>query len=339
MKKLSFFEKFLFLINTLVAFLFLISLGLPYVKPTLFSYFSIFSLFTPLIISLNILFMFFWIAKLKKQFMLSLIVLLLGNDSLKSFVNFSNNSKFIADNEFSIISYNVRLFNIYNWIKKDNVTTKIKDFLKNKNADIICLQEYQNVDFKLDNYLYMYEKLRGDNLKYGQAIFSKYPIINKGSIDFNSPSNNAIFSDIKINNDTIRIYNIHLESFSFEKEIELRELNKNNEKIMNDVSKTFIIQQNQVELIKKSIKKSPYRVIVSGDFNNTAFSYIYKELSSNLNDSFKEKGNGFGITFNYNFIPLRIDFILGDKSFKINYFKTHNINLSDHEPIFSQFKY
>ena len=108
---------------------------------------------------------------------------------------------------------------------------------------------------------------------------------------------------------------------------------------MNDVSKTFIIQQNQVELIKKSIKKSPYRVIVSGDFNNTAFSHIYKELSSNLNDSFKEKGNGFGITFNYNFIPLRIDFILSDKVFKINNFKTYNINLSDHEPIFSQFTY
>ena len=35
-----------------------------------------------------ILFMFFWIAKLKKQFLLSLIVLILGNDSLKSFVNF-----------------------------------------------------------------------------------------------------------------------------------------------------------------------------------------------------------------------------------------------------------
>ena len=339
MKKLSFFEKFLFLVNTLVAFSFLISLGLPNVKPTFFSYSSIFSLFTPIIISLNILFMFFWIAKLKKQFLLSLIVLILGNDSLKSFVNFSNNSKFIADNEFSIISYNVRLFNLYNWIEKDNVTIKIKEFLKNKNADIICLQEYQNTNFNLDNYEYQYEKLRGDNLKYGQAIFSKYPIVNKGSIDFNSPSNNAIFSDIKISKDTIRIYNIHLESFSFEKEIELSELNKNNEKIMNDLSKTFIIQQKQVELIKKSIKKSPYKVILSGDFNNTAFSYIYKELSRDLNDSFKEKGNGFGITFNYNFIPLRIDFILSDKVFKINYFKTYKINLSDHEPIFSQFTY
>ena len=108
---------------------------------------------------------------------------------------------------------------------------------------------------------------------------------------------------------------------------------------MNDLSKTFIIQQKQVELIKKSIKKSPYKVILSGDFNNTAFSYIYKELSRDFNDSFKEKGNGFGITFNYNFIPLRIDFILSDKVFKINNFKTYNINLSDHEPIFSQFTY
>ena len=66
---------------------------------------------------------------------------------------------------------------------------------------ILCLQEYQNTDFNLDNYDYKYEKLRGGNLKYGQAIFSKYPIVNKGSIDFNSPSNNAIFSDIKISND------------------------------------------------------------------------------------------------------------------------------------------
>ena len=59
MKKLSFFEKFLFLVNSLLAFSFLISLGLPHVKPTLFSYSSIFSLFTPIIISLNILFMIF----------------------------------------------------------------------------------------------------------------------------------------------------------------------------------------------------------------------------------------------------------------------------------------
>ncbi len=339
MKNLSFFEKFLFLINSLIAFLFLFSLTIPYVKPSLFSYLSILSLFTPIIISLNILFIFFWIAKLKKYFLLSLIVLIIGNDSLRSFINFSNNSKFIGEKKISIISYNVRLFNIYNWIHDENITSKIKNFLVDRNADIICLQEYQNSKFKLENYPYLYEELRGINLKYGQAIFSKYPIINKGSINFNSPSNNAIFSDIKIDNDTVRIYNIHLESFSFNRNFELSEINKNNDSIVNNISNTFIKQQNQVELIIKSINKSPYKVIVSGDFNNTAFSYIYKEISQNLNDTYKEKGNGLGITFNYNFIPLRIDFILTEKIFKTNFFKTYKINMSDHEPIYSELTY
>ena len=106
-----------------------------------------------------------------------------------------------------------------------------------------------------------------------------------------------------------------------------------------NISNTFVKQEAQAKLINNSIKTCPYNVIISGDFNNTAFSYIFNELSDDLNDGFKEKGNGFGITFNYNFIPLRIDFILFDKVFKINHFETHNINLSDHEPIYSEFTY
>ena len=84
-----------------------------------------------------VLFLFFWIAKLKRQFILSLVVLIIGIDSLRSFINFSNNSRFLGGNEISIISYNVRLFNIYKWIEEDNVNIKIRDFLKIKNFFII----------------------------------------------------------------------------------------------------------------------------------------------------------------------------------------------------------
>ena len=339
MKNLSLLEKFLFLINSFSAFLFLVSIIIPYMKPSIFSQFSIVSLFSPVIIIINILFLFFWIAKLKKQFLLSLIVLIIGMDSLRSFVNFSDNSKFMGDSKISIISYNVRLFNIYKWIKDDKITLKIRDFLQEKSPDIICLQEYQNFEFKLDDYPYVYEKLRGNNLRYGQAIFSKHPIVSKGSVNFNSLSNNAIFADIKIQNDTVRIYNIHLQSFSFEKSNEIIEINQNNVKVIDDISNTFIKQQQQVEMLVNSITKSPYKVIISGDLNNTAFSYVYKQLSNDFNDAFKQKGNGFGITFNYNYVPLRIDFILTQKLFKINKFQTFKLNLSDHEPIYSEISY
>jgi len=336
MKSLTFFEKILFYINSVLAVLFLISLLLPYVKPSIFPLLSILSLFSPLIIIINILFVFFWITKLKKEFLLSFIVLAIGYGTVVKFVNFSNNTQYISENSLSVISYNVRLFNLYKWIDRVGVDEEIYSFLQDENTDIICLQEYKKNNLQLSSYNYSYEFLRGKNSNYGQAIFSKFPIINKGSIDLESNSNSAIFSDIIIRNDTIRIYNIHLQSFTFDKNIQLSDINSKNNIIVGSVSNTFIDQQNQVEILQKHIEKCPYKLILSGDFNNTAFSYTYNKLKDNLNDSFIKKGNGLGITYNYNFIPMRIDYILLSKDFRVNKFKTYKINLSDHEPIFSE---
>lgn len=336
MKSLTFFEKILFFINSVLAVLFLISLLLPYVKPSIFPLLSILSLFSPLIIIINILFIFFWITKLKKEFLLSFIVLAIGYGTVVKFVNFSNNTQYISENSLSVISYNVRLFNLYKWIDRVGVDEEIYSFLQDENTDIICLQEYKKNNLQLSSYNYSYEFLRGKNSNYGQAIFSKFPIINKGSIDLESNSNSAIFSDIIIRNDTIRIYNIHLQSFTFDKNIQLSDINSKNNIIVGSVSNTFIDQQNQVEILQKHIEKCPYKLILSGDFNNTAFSYTYNKLKDNLNDSFIKKGNGLGITYNYNFIPMRIDYILLSKDFRVNKFKTYKINLSDHEPIFSE---
>lgn len=338
MKNLSFLEKFIFLVNSILAVLFLISLVIPYIKPSIFPYFSILSLFSPLIILLNILFIFYWIAKLKKQFLLSVLILLIGYNSVLAFINFSNNSSYMTENKVSIISYNVRLFNLYNWIDENDIEDQINSFLVDKSPDIICLQEYRGNIIDLPNYPYRFEFLRGNNIKYGQVIFSKFPILNKGSVDFSSMSNNAIFVDLKIHNDTIRFYNVHLQSFALENEIDLSTMNTiQNKEIITNLSNTFITQQRQVDVLRNSIDNSPYKNILSGDFNNTAFSYTYKNLINGFKDSFMLKGNGLGITFNYNFIPLRIDFILVDDNFRVNQFKTYKINLSDHEPIFSEF--
>ena len=338
MKNLSFLEKFIFLVNSILAVLFLISLVIPYIKPSIFPYFSILSLFSPLIILLNILFIFYWIAKLKKQFLLSVLILLIGYNSVLTFINFSNNSSYMTENKVSIISYNVRLFNLYNWIDENNIEDQINSFLVDKSPDIICLQEYRGNIIDLPNYPYRFEFLRGNNIKYGQVIFSKFPILNKGSVDFSSMSNNAIFVDLKIHNDTIRFYNVHLQSFALENEIDLSTINTIQKKeIVTNLSNTFITQQRQVDVLRNSIDNSPYKNVLSGDFNNTAFSYTYKNLINGFKDSFMLKGNGLGITFNYNFIPLRIDFILVDDNFRVNQFKTYKINLSDHEPIFSEF--
>ena len=96
MKNLSLIEKLFFFGNSIAAFLFLVSLLLPFINPLLFPYLSTLSLLTPFLIFLNFLFVFFWVTKLKKHFLLSMLILLMGYGFVFNFINFSNNSLFVC---------------------------------------------------------------------------------------------------------------------------------------------------------------------------------------------------------------------------------------------------
>ena len=338
MKKLNFFDKLIYILNSIFAFILILSYLIPKIKPSILSSLSLISLLIPIIFVVNMLFVVYWIVKLKRQFLLSFIILLLGLNYVKSFINFSNNSEYVGGEKISIMSYNIRMFNIYSWIKKTGVKDSIADFINKTNPDIVSIQEYNNVEnFNLIDHPFKYMSLSGENTKYGQAIFSKFPIINSGEIKFRKSTNSAIFSDIKVGYDTIRLFNIHLQSFKLKSDIDISSINNDSSRLINSFSDTFRIQQDQAEIVMQEINRSPYKVVVSGDFNNTAFSYVYNLIKSDLKDSFFEKGNGLGQTYSFNSIPLRIDFILVDKSFKVNNFKTFKFAYSDHFPIFSEF--
>ncbi len=153
MKKLNFFDKLIYILNSIFAFILILSYLIPKIKPSILSSISLLSLLIPMIITINVLFVIYWIVKLKRQFLLSFTILLLGYNSIKSFVNFSNNSEYVGGNNISVMSYNVRMFNIYNWIKKTGVKDSIANFINKKNPDIVSIQEYNNVEnFNLKNY-------------------------------------------------------------------------------------------------------------------------------------------------------------------------------------------
>jgi endonuclease/exonuclease/phosphatase family metal-dependent hydrolase len=235
------------------------------------------------------------------------------------------------------MNYNVRLFNLFEWIPDTLVKQKIVNFITEKQPDILSMQDYRPDEALHLNDYYKYEELSGKKVKNGQAIFSKYPIIKSGSLEFPNTSNNAIYADIVKNGDTIRIYNVHLQSLRIDPTSVKLDL-ETSENLFNRVSNTFKLQQSQTELFLAHKNKCPYKMIICGDFNNTAYSYVYKEIKGDLQDAFVEAGNGFGRTFNFKFFPVRIDFILIDDSFTINAFKTFDIQLSDHYPIMAKIK-
>lgn len=333
MKKLSLINKIIYFINVVFAILLLLSYVLPFVAPKTFSVLSVLSLGVAFLILCNALFFLYWLIKLKKQFLLSLIILLIGYISFGSLYKFSSSKNIKNAENFKVMNYNVRLFNLYKWIPEDSIETKIIDFIKTESPEILSIQEYhphKNVD--LSFFKYKFEKLLGHKAKYGQAIFSQYPIINSGSVEFPNTGNNAIFADVVKGTDTIRIYNIHLESMHINTNVDSLK-NENSERLLNRIGTTFKMQQSQTELFLKHKKQCAHKIIVCGDFNNTAFSYVYRKVKGDLNDTFEEAGNGFGRTYDFKFFPVRIDFILTDDAFSVNRFKAYNEHLSDHYPI------
>jgi endonuclease/exonuclease/phosphatase family metal-dependent hydrolase len=300
---------------------------------------SIFSLSVPLLIVLNILFLIYWLIKLKKQFILSLLVLATGYNQVLSFYKFPSESVSKSENTFSIMSYNVRLFNLYNWIDDETIPIKIQEFINKESPHILCFQEYNssmNLDFKA--YSYKHQTNYSNNNKSELAILSTHNILNSGYIDFPNSANSAIFADILVKSDTLRVYNVHLQSTGIDPNMNVESLDsEQSNKLLNRLGATFKAQQYQAELVAQHVSKSPYKVLICGDFNNTAHSYAYRVLKGDLIDAFQTSGTGFGSTFNFKYFPVRIDFILADQSLLSTNFKNYNIPYSDHFPLLSEF--
>jgi endonuclease/exonuclease/phosphatase family metal-dependent hydrolase len=343
MKNLNWFNKTMYFFNIVLSFFTILGYLLPFLAPKLFPFLSVLTLFLPVLLVLNFGFIVYWFIQFKRQILLSIFVLLLGITFVSKFYKLNNEPIDREKSDLKIMSYNVRLFNLYKWIDRENVSEKISEFIKNENPDVICFQEFSNnneIDFS--KYPYNYKNITGKNTKLGQAIYSKHKIINKGIIEVKNTNNQTLFVDILIKNDTIRLYNIHLESIKITPDVHEIDENVNSiseeksKRILKRISKSFKIQQEQAEKIKIHELSSPFSTILCGDLNNSAYSFAYRLIVGNHNDAFIENGKGLGYTYNFKYYPARIDFIFVENNFIVKDFKTHNNFFhSDHFPITS----
>jgi len=337
MKNLSFFNKVIFFLNSVFGILLLASYLLPFIPPHIFPSLSVLSLIMPVLLVINLIFFLYWLFRGKRQFLLSAFILLLGATHILSLFRINTLEVKSSDTALKILTYNVRQFNINGWSEEVNVVNRISDFVIEKDPDIVAFQEYHpslNFDRKL--YPHQYRAMNKGSKNFGQIIFSKYKIISKGSLDFEKTGNNAIYIDIVRSKDTLRIYNVHFQSLRVSPSLE--DLQKQNSKrFIGRLGQSFVKQEQQLIKFLKHEENSPYPVVVAGDFNNSATSYLYRKVRGEKEDAFAKAGSGTGATFQFDIIPLRIDFILADKKLPVLDFKTYDIPLSDHFPSIATF--
>ena len=344
MKRLSWFNKVVFTLNIVLAVLTFLAYVLPFLAPKLFPILSVLTLILPLFLILNGLFFIYWGIQLKRQIILSGLVLLMGITFINKFYKFSTTDLPHEEKDFVVMSYNVRLFNLFHWLNDDYVPQEILTFINDQNPDILCIQEFSTsakIDLKVYPYKYVY--MQGKQIKTGQAIFSKYPILDEGHLPLPNSNNSVVFADIKKGKDIIRVYNMHLQSIKISPDV--NEISENIDGINQEksqlmiyrISRAFRKQQQQAEIIRKHKEQCEYPIIICGDMNNSAYSYVYRSVKGSLNDCFEEAGTGFGQTYNFKYYPARIDYIFADKSMKVKSFTSFPefIN-SDHSPIMTR---
>jgi len=358
--KIGLVNKILLIINFVFVLFLALSYLSPFISPTKTWIFAFFGLGYFYLLILNIIFVIYWLIVKRKFALYSAIIIIIGFNHLFTHFQFNGSYSFPDEQKhFSIMSYNVRLFDLYNW--SDNSTTRdlMIDFIAEENPDILCFQEYFDAD---DDYFpvrkpllekisakYVHEDFfttrREGSMRFGIATYSRFPIVNKGSLYFSdsiSMGNYAIYTDILFENDTIRLYNAHLSSLHFSAEdykLVDNELEKEKDieigfkQIVKKLRDAYIKRAKQVEILINHINESPYEVVLCGDFNDTPVSYTYRKVKQKLTDSFCEAGKGFGNTYITNFLRFRIDYVFHSENLEAYNFKVIKQAFTDHYPI------
>lgn len=249
---------------------------------------------------------------------------------VRRWINYSEPKSEKAD--FKVLTFN----NKYN----DYGLEEVKNYIKSFNADVIFLQEsgysgLGNSDFEEMKYSLHNRRI---------SFFSKYQIVEQDTIPL-IDKGKSVYADVIIKGKRIRFINVYLEPFQLHKSMvkPTEDFEENGTKAKSLVRRfmpVFKKHEEQVQILKSFIKKSPYPVILAGDFNSVPNSYEYYTISGVLKDCFLESGKGFGTSFHDYKIPIRIDYVFSSENLKSTYYQVdRSQKLSDHYPVFAEFSF
>lgn len=365
--------KKIFRISVIFKFLTILCLGglvlsylSPYVHPNTFWLIPFFGLAYPIIILCTLVLLLIWaIARSRWFFVVLFFILIGGRLHFRMYSPSFGKSNEKSENAIKILSYNVKNFDVYNasinktFVNRDSIFA----FLAREQADIVCFQEFYAQDEKdkfptkdtmhtILNAKHYHERM-SFNKRYksyfGVAIYSKYPMITRGHIDFDesvSNSNNfCVFADIVKGLDTFRVYNTHFQSIKFQADdyevFDQKEITgKTKSGIYSMLKKLHTAYQkraHQAEKVIEHMEQSPYEVIISGDFNDTPMSYVYNLFYSKFIDAFRNSSSGLGVTYAGKVPAGRIDYIFHSENILSSNFKIQKGIFSDHRAISCEF--
>lgn len=229
------------------------------------------------------------------------------------------------DHVLKVLTYNTHGTMVNKRIAEKKVMLQ---YINEQDADIVCLQEvlvYKNPKYltlpalreAMKKYPYTYYDFKQYNTKrqFGNVVFSRYPLINKQTIRYESQTNISSQCDVVVQYDTIRLIVNHLESYGLVEQdwhvdsISIEGIK--NSSLSRKLRSADRLRHDQARAVKRAIRQSPHPVITVGDFNAIPLSYVYWKIKFGLHDCFLDSSLGqLGTTYKRGGIGVRIDYIL-----------------------------
>lgn len=354
--KLTFFDKLVLFTNYVFAFSLLLSYVAPFISPQTFWPVAFFGLAYPFLLLFSLFFIVYWYFRAKIYMLISVVAIAIGFKAITANFGFhkpTEDAPKQSASQIRVMTYNVHDFGSFTFGPRVSTFGDILKIVDAAQPDILCFEEFYNERFtkprisdslclalQTDQYFFAaFSKSNGG--LFGLSVFSKYPIVNQGVIrlSHNQSDNQCIFIDVKNNNKTFRVYCVHLQSISLEKEDYkyLDSVTENgkpdlhsSKRIGGKLKIAFIKRSQQVFLVKQHAQQCPYPYIIAGDFNDTPSSFAVNQMAKGIKNAFIEKGFGLGKTYNGDFPNFQIDYIMASPQFDVLNYKIIEKKLSDH---------
>jgi endonuclease/exonuclease/phosphatase family metal-dependent hydrolase len=346
-------NKIVFALNVVAALLLLGSYLSPSVSPQTVWPIAFLGLAYVILLVVNIVFVLYWLLQAKLYLFISLGAIIFGFSYTGRFFQLQGSKKSATDTTLKMMTFNIQNFDERH--NGGNPYPEFFEYVKNEKPDILCLQEFNpwvGITKTTSSYQELTKAMGNkpnyvtrDNKSNDLAIITRLPILKSKGIVFGKHrnSNGAMWADIVFGRDTIRVFNVHLQSFLISK-VKIEELEnkdkafENSKNIIRRLRSGFANRVPQVDSILAEIELSPYKVILCGDFNDTPMSYTYGQITDKMKDAFVECGSGLGATYTGPYPSFRIDYIMLGASLQSYNYKRGGSYGSDHRVVQAEIK-
>ena len=135
-------DKIVYIVSLIAAFGLIGAYLSPIINPNTFVFFSLLGLAYPYLLIGNFILLLYWIFRWKRRAWQIVVVIAIGYPTFRTYYGTAKTETGDVSYDLSLLSYNIRYFDVYGWSNQKNTREKLFNYLNKFDGDVICLQEF-----------------------------------------------------------------------------------------------------------------------------------------------------------------------------------------------------